>query len=293
MKRRAFLELAGTLPLLGIVTQSAREIALPVELRGGRFFALPKLDDGREFVCWLDTDGSGFIFAESVARFALASRSDGTHAFARLPSFSPQRALPPVVRDNGELRVFAKDAAADADPILAGFDAQLGGSWFADRIWHFDFKQPAMTMGLTPLGAAEANVPVTFDRVYPRIVVEVAGESLPMSFDIAASVALPAAGSDRATVLATSFVTRAVFERWRAVHPDWQVERNVAASPGIDRIVVPSLETGGATFTNVAFTTRPGDDVFDAGALAGKLGSNAYANRMVTIDYTNARLRVE
>ncbi|MBV8583615.1 MAG: hypothetical protein JO241_06430, partial [Candidatus Eremiobacteraeota bacterium] len=71
MKRGAFLGLAGSLPLMGIVTQSAREIALPVELRGGRFFAVPKLVDGRDFACWLDTDGSGFIFADSVARFAL------------------------------------------------------------------------------------------------------------------------------------------------------------------------------------------------------------------------------
>jgi hypothetical protein len=292
MKRRAFLELAGTVPLLGIATQSAREIALPVELRGGRFFAVPKLNDGRDFVCWLDTDGSGFIFDESVKRFALPARSDGSRAFARLPSFSPQRGVPPVVRDGGELPVFAKNAAG-SDPILRGFDAQLGGSWFADRIWHFDFRQPSMTLGLTPLGAGEANVPLTFDRVYPQIVANVAGESLPMSFDIAASLALATSDELGMRVVATSFVTRAQFERWHAAHPEWRVDRNVSTQSGIDRILVPEVTAGGVTFPGVEFTTRPDDDVFEGGRLAGKLGSNAYANRIVTIDYPNARLRVE
>ena len=293
MKRGAFLGLAGSLPLMGIVTQSAREIALPVELRGGRFFAVPKLVDGRDFACWLDTDGSGFIFADSVARFALASRSVGPRTYARLPSFAPQRGVPPVVRDDGELAVFAKDARDAADPILSGFDAQLGGSWFADRIWTLDFKKPSMTMALTPLGAADANVPLAFDGVYPRLTAGVAGETLAMSLDIAASVAATASPGGSAQAVATSFVRRAVFERWHSAHPDWRVDRNVSPSPGIDRILVPEVVSGGVTFAGVTFTTRPGDDVFEGGPLAGKLGSNAYANRIVTIDYPNARLRVE
>jgi hypothetical protein len=290
MQRRSFLALAAVAPLLG-TAQPSDEIALPVELRGGRFFALPRLADGSTFSCWLDTDGSGFVFAGAVKRLALPERSDGTRSLARLPRFDPTRAVPPLVRNGGELPVFDPKDADAADPILQGFDAQLGGSWFADRVWRLDFARPAMSLRLTPLPAMLANLPVAFDGVYPRTTVTIAGETLPMSVDIAASVVPASAGE--AAVSATSFVRRATFDRWSAEHPQWTVERNVSTRPGIDRIVVPELRAGNAVFSAVAFTTRPNDDVFEGGDLAGKLGANAYAGRIVTIDYPSARLRIE
>lgn len=290
MQRRSFLTLAAVAPLLG-ATQPSDEIALPVELRGGRFFALPRLANGSTFACWLDTDGSGFVFAHAVKRLTLPTRSDGMRSLTRLPRFDPTRAVPPLVRNGGELPIFDPKDGDAADPILQGFDAQLGGSWFADRVWRLDFARPAMSLRLTPLPALLANLPVTFDRVYPRTTVTISGETVSMSVDIAASVAIAAPGKDAVT--ATSFVRHSVFDRWSAEHPEWKVERNVSTQPGIDRIVVPELRAGNVVFTSVEFTTRPGDDVFEGGDLAGKLGANAYAGRIVTIDYPNARLRIE
>lgn len=291
MQRRSFLTLAAAVPILGTAATANDEIALPVELRGGRFFALPRLAGGGIFACWLDTDGGGFVFKRTVARLSLPTRSDGMRSLTRLPRFDPTHGLPPLVRDGGELPVFDPKDADGGDPILAGFDAQLGGGWFADRVWRLDFARPAMSMRLSPLAAALANLPLAFDGVYPRTTVTIAGEPLAMSLDIAASVALKAGSGS--TVSATSFVRRATLERWHSSHPDWTVERGVSTLAGIDRIVVPELRAGSAVFTAVAFTTRPGDDVFEGGDLAGKLGANAYAGRIVTIDYPNARLRIE
>ncbi|HKE36973.1 MAG TPA: hypothetical protein VKB39_06055 [Candidatus Baltobacteraceae bacterium] len=290
MQRRSFLTLAAAVPLLA-AAQPSDELALPVELRGGRFFALPRLTDGSTFACWLDTDGSGFVFAHAVRRLTLPTRSDGMRSLTHLPHFDPTLAVPPLVRNDGELPVFDPKDGDAADPILQGFDAQLGGSWFADRVWRLDFARPAMSLRLTPLPAALANVPVTFDRVYPQTRVTIAGETLTMSVDIAASVAIEPSGGY--AVSATSFVRRSVFDRWITDHPAWKVERNVSTQPGIDRIVVPELHAGNVAFTSVGFTTRPDDDVFEGGNLAGKLGANAYAGRIVTIDYPNARLRIE
>jgi hypothetical protein len=289
MHRRAFLTLAAVVPMLG-ATPVSEEIALPVELRGGRFFAVPRLAGGGIFACWLDTDGSGFVFANAVKRLSLPSRSDGMRALAQLPRFDPTHGIPPLVRGGGELPVFDPKDADAADPILKGFDAQLGGSWFADRVWRLDFARAAMSLRLAPLPAALANLPLAFDGVYPQTTVTIDGESLAMSLDIAASVA---SRSDGGAVSATSFVRRATFERWHSAHPQWPVERAVSTLDGIDRIVVPEVRAGSAVFTSVAFTTRPGDDVFEGGDLAGKLGANAYAGRIVTIDYPNARLRIE
>jgi hypothetical protein len=290
MQRSSFLSLAATLPLLG-ATLPSDEIALPAELRGGRFFALPRVAAGGIFACWLDTDGSGFVFAHAVQRLTLPTRSDGTRSLARLPRFDPTHGVPPLVRDGGELPVFDPKDDDATDPILQGFDAQLGASWFADRVWRLDFARPAMSLRLTPLPAALANLPVAFDRLYPRTIVTIANDTLPMSVDIAASVAV--ATPNGTNVVATSFVRRAMLERWHSEHPQWQVDRDVSTLRGVDRIVVPEVRAGNAVFTGIAFTTRPGDDVFDGSNLAGKLGANAYAGRIVTIDYPNARLRVD
>jgi hypothetical protein len=112
-----------------------------------------------------------------------------------------------------------------------------------------------------------------------------------MSFDIAASISSAAQNASR--VIATSFVRRDVFERWRSEHPQWRVDRGVSTIAGVDAITVPEVRAGEVRLTDVAFTTRPGDDVFDGSGVAGKLGANAYAGRIVTIDYPNARLRIE
>jgi hypothetical protein len=112
-----------------------------------------------------------------------------------------------------------------------------------------------------------------------------------MSVDTAASVAYKPANTGEAFVSATSFIRRAAFERWRASHPRWRVERNVAVTAGIDQITVPRLHVGTAEFADVAFTTRPGDDVFEGEPhLDGKQGSNAFHRSLVLIDYPKARI---
>lgn len=290
MQRRSFLSLAAV-PLLAAAVPASDELPLPVELRGGRFFAVPRLADGGSFSCWLDTDGSGFVFEHAVKRLSLPTRSDGMQVMTRLPRFDPTHGVPPLVRGGGELPVFDPKSVDAADPILQGFDAQLGGSWFADRVWRLDFPRAAMSLRLSALAAELANLPLAFDRVYPRTIVTVAGETLAMSLDIAASVAIATRGVP--SVSATSFVRRATFERWRSEHPQWQFARGITPVPGVDSIVVPEVRAGTAVFSPVTFTTRPDDDVFEGGDLAGKLGANAYAGRIVTIDYPNARLRIE
>jgi hypothetical protein len=290
VERGGFLTLLAAAVLAGIAPD---ERPIPAELRGGRFFAVPRTRDGKVFACWLDTDGHGFIFEDAVARLHLPTRGTGSHVAASLPPFAPGASVPPLSRGS-DLPVFVRDADDRADPILRGFDAQLGGSWFADRTWELNFARGSVRMRSRALAAGAANVPVHLDGgVYPRVTVIAGNEALPMSFDIAASVALAQAGGERVTVEATSFVSRALLSRWETDHPDWRVERNVSSTPGIDRITVPEIHAGSVLLRAVRFTTRPGDDVFQGTGVVAKLGANAYANRTVTIDYRNARLRIE
>lgn len=282
MNRGAFL--FGALATMAVAPAGDREI--PVELRGGRFFAVPRVADGRVFACWLDTDGGGFVFDSAVSAFALSSSKVDGKQRATLPVFGSP-AIPPLSTAK-DLGVFERSAQDRADPILQGFDAQLGRTWFDGRTWRFDWPNQRVTMLASTLSAAESNVPVQIDRGYARIPVSVAGETLTMAFDIAASVAL----KPDMRVSATTFVPQAILDRWRRTHPQWAIARNVGAVPGIDRIVVPEMRAGSVTLRNVACTTRPGDDVFEGDDVRGKLGANAFSNCVVVLDYRTSRLRL-
>lgn len=261
------------------------EIAVPVELRGGRFFALPRTRDGRTFPCWLDTDGSGFIFEWAVEAFHLEVRtlSGGARA-ATLPAFDSKTALPAV--PGLLLPVFDASGSDLQDPILRGFAAQLGASWFEQRVWRLDFPGASLAANVAPLTPAQATTALRLRRgIYPRLQVLIGGQSISMSFDIAASVAYRGR-----KVTATSFVTRELFDAWHTSQPAWKVDRNVSSLPGVDRIIVPDVRVGSVNLGDAAFTTRPHDDVFEGDDVRGKLGANAYGSRVVIIDYLNGLL---
>ena len=294
MKRSRFLSLAAAVPLLGTATcpGAAQIVDVPAELRGGRFFAVPKTLDGRTFACWLDTNGSGFIFDWAVSDFGLQARDAGNgHRIAALPAFSAAASVPALPSGNPDLMVFDRSRGDRRDPVLAGFAAQLGGSWFANRVWRLDFPGKTLALLPDPLPAQSTTATLGFDRVYPQVQVVAGSQSVLMALDIAASVSYRAEARDGGPqVQATSFITRATFEAWRAAYPQWTVELGVGTSGGVDRITVPQLRVGTATLRDVAFTTRPNDDVFAGEPTQGKLGANAYADRIVIIDYPNGRL---
>lgn len=284
VNRSGFLTGLGAAALVGAAPFA--DVDLPVELRGGRFFAVPRTVDGKTFACWLDTDGAGFIFDSAVEAFHLTTRDVAGKRRAALPRLATA-SFPPLSTAS-DLPVFERSAQDRVDPILAGFDAQLGRTWFEGRTWRFDWPRGRCTLLADSLSSGDGNVPLRLEDGYTRIPVTVDGETLIMSFDIAASVAMK---PDRA-VHATTFVRHAQVERWHTSHPDWTLERNIGVEPGIDRIVVPAMEAGTVTLHDVSCTTRPSDDVFEGEYIDGKLGANAYAGCVVTLDYRTSRLHL-
>ncbi len=288
MNRGDFLWLVAAAPASVLV--AAADITIPVELRAGRLFAVPRTLDGRTFACWLDTDGGGFIFASAVKDFRLKTYSAKGVGVAELPRFAEGRGIPPLAVGSA-LEVFSRPPTDRPDPILSGFDAQLGATWFARRVWRFDFRRGTLAMLAAPI-PPNSGLAIAVEHGYPSLPVRIADDpgEVAMSFDIAASVAVRAPARD-SDVRATSFVRRETFDRWHADHRDWSVSRDIGAEPGIDEIVVPFVRVGATIFSNVAFTTRPADDVFENDAAKGKLGANAYADCVVLVDYPNARIQ--
>ncbi len=299
MDRRSFAFLLAAAPLLvsarpNLARAADPAVAIPVEVRGGRLFAVPRTLDGHTFACWLDTSGAGFIFDSAVETFALPFRRSAGKRRAVLPPFRSPYTVPPLQGENGELPVFERTEHDKNDPLLHGFEAQLGHTWFAQRIWQLNYPKKTMHLLAAPLETKDATVELTIDEGYPRLSVVVASEAIPMAFDTAASIAFASDWRDGGPeVQATSFIPKATLERWHSIHPAWKVSRNVGVTAGCDRIFVPALQVGAVELGPTAFTTRPGDDVFAGDFTGGKLGANAYADCVVTLDYPNRRLRLD
>jgi hypothetical protein len=310
ISRADFLASLGA--VFAVPSAAPAPVVIPSALAGGRFFATPRVaSDGVVMRLWLDTDGGGFVFSESVARWGLPVIADPdgmARTWTRLPAFVPGASVPAPAGRDGRLFVFKRDDAERNDPILQGFDGQLGASWFQDRTWTFDYRAPRVLLRES-IGADDGpRVAVRFAvgpegrRIdggqYPRIRVVVGGVEHTMSFDTAATVGLKDDEKSRRVnfarlVRATSFVRRGVFDAWRRAHPDWPVDDDVYSLRGVVAIRVPSVRIGSTELGPVTFTTRPADDVFDGEpGLDGKLGGNAFANRVVTIDYPRALLAV-
>jgi len=252
------------------------DVDLPGVFVGGRPFLRLTTADGTRVLAWLDTDGSGFVTEALVRRLNLAV----TGRRAAVPIWREQ--CPPPGGD-GLLPILP---ATEKDPILAGIDVQLGGTWFAHRVWTIDYRNQKIVWHSTG-GAAASDavnpVPMKFmdeRKLYPLIPVIVEGEVITMVLDTAASV-LRGPGD----VVATSFITQARFASWHAAHPEWAVK---GIADGVDSIDVPGVRVGNVQLGGVTFTTRPKDDVFEGETVSGKLGSNAWVARELIIDYTRS-----
>jgi hypothetical protein len=306
---------AGFLASVGAVIAlpaGAATLVIPVVLEGGRFFATPRVaSDGAVMKLWLDTDGSGFVFSESVARWALPTFTDRAKTrrrWTKLPEFAPNASIPAPLGREGRLAIFIRDDDDRKDPILAGFDGQLGASWFQGRVWTFDYRTPAVLLRDALTGDDGTRVPVRFEtgsdgqridaNQVPLLNVVVDGEPRTMSFDTAATVALNERARSRLAdalpaVRATSFIRRAALDALRVAHPDWPAVDDVSVQPRMAALRVPSVRIGTVDLGPVWFTTRPDDDVFDGEPkLVGKLGANAFVNRVVSVDYPRAVLAI-
>lgn len=285
-----------------------------------RVLVRPVTTEGDTLVFYTDTGGGLDRIYEPVVdrlglrayRMALGSDSVSVTTWpewgegAWIPS--PDTLGPPA----GGLLIVPFDGAASIhDSATAGF---LGRLWFAHRVWTFDYPaQRLLFHAVDSIRVEESKRGVRLGfqvdsagrrtMHFPRIRIAVAGESLDLLFDTGATVTL----TDSALAIvddggparrASSFISAAVFDRWRAEHPDWRVVER-ATGFDADLIQVPRITIGEHEVGPVWFERRP-EGVFEHHMsrwmdreIAGALGGNALRFFRVTIDYHNARATFE
>jgi hypothetical protein len=280
------------LSIAALASSTSKSESLPAVVSNGRFFYAP-IVNGTQLRIWLDTDGDGFITTNAAQRLHL----DVSGRRARFPTGS---LIAAPLGDGGFLPVIEPDAS---DQIFNGIDAQFGASWFQDRIIRFDYRRKTLgLLGATPAAAGSlGRAPMTFplgaggDRIdgrqFPSVVVTVSGEKIPMSLDTAATIVLTSDVAARmhdgwGPVRATSFLRGDVMSKWHAAHPQWPYVSN--GTPGVSLLCVPRALIGTFVASNVWFSTRPNDDVFEGEHVTGKVGPSAFPAATLTLDYPNA-----
>lgn len=288
----------------GVVgSAAAAKERIPAQFVHDRVWLTPRLG-GEELRFYSDT-GGGFnaISAEAVARLGLTTTAVGEDTVTAWPRFDDGFSLPapPSHFMDGRLVVVDPEKLMEKD----GF---LGGRWFADSAWEFDYGAGTLhrLVDFVPSSADCKPVPLGFqtnaagERTmhFPSIDVTIDGEELPMLFDSGATLtttnaSAPVFGVEPGTQVGIGFIEAAVFERWMAAHPDWRVVDSAdRIGNGTRRMIeVPAVEVGGHRAGPSWFAERP-DGAFGtymAGMMdrptLGAIGGSTLRYFRVIVDY--------
>jgi hypothetical protein len=256
---------------LGLFAAQAPAQPVPALFLHDQVWLVPKVD-GQEVRFFTDT-GGGFnaISREMASRLGLATETlaaDGrTMTLAPYPDFDDGQGLPAAPEHFMKGRL----AVVDADEFLADGDGFLGGRWFADGVWSFDYPDGSLTR-LEAYAGPGTPVPLGFQTNasgqrtmhFPSMDITVDGEVLPVLLDTGATATLtdssgPVFGLPAGTAVGISFIERDVFERWVGKHPDWRVVEggDRIRDQALRLIEVPAVTIAGHTVGPVWFAERP------------------------------------
>lgn len=280
---------------------------LPARFVDNRIFLHPLTVDGDELTFYSDTGGGGMkISPATVRRLGLTPQrrvfDDGEFDFVYPPTFRDETPLPMGVHMDGFI--------VGDDLGKYGLEALLGCSWFADRVWHFDYLRHELTLldpGDAPPDLLGHACPLGFQTLpngqrtthFPRISAEIDGDRLEFLFDTGAHAiltrhALDSLGGGSGPRPGTSFITNTVFETWRTRHPDWPVIDHADAILNEAMILVPLVRVAGHEVGPVWFTRRADPNFHEFMSqymdrrIDGALGGSLFRYFSVTVDYPRA-----
>ena len=311
VKTKAFylrLTLLATLLSAGMSCDNSGVVhVLPAEFDGNRIFLVPSTADGVVVRFLTDTGGGWNAIKRSTVEELNLTNSIADDSIA-FPEFRSDRSIPgnPLF-NNGNL-VVVDDSKLDRD-----IDGFLGGRWFGDKVWQFDYPKEQLSVhaGTDNLAGRGANAVDLGFQVnqhgnrtmhFPRMSIEVDGEPIDVLLDTGATARLSADaasyfGEQRGASIGTSFIVQSVFDAWVDAHPGWTVV--TAANPirgySYPMIEVPEVTIGGHAVGPVWFTARPDSAFSDYMSsmmdqtVHGALGGSGLQYFRLIVDYPNAK----
>ncbi len=286
--------------------QKAADV-LPSQFDENRIFLVPVTPEGRVVRFATDTGGGWNAIKKSVVD-ELGLGDAIVDDSVPFPEFRSDRGIPsnPIFK-NGNLVV------VDDSELGAGRDGFLGGRWFGDKVWEFDYLSEQLSVhaeaaSLVGRNPDEIELGFQVDQHgnrtmhFPRMPIEVDGKTLDVLLDTGAKAQLSnraAAhfGKAQGTSIGTSFIVQSVFDEWVDEHPEWTVV--TAANPirghNYPMIEVPEVAIGGHVVGPVWFTARPDSAFFEYMSsmmdqpIHGALGGSGLQYFRLVVDYPNAK----
>ncbi len=297
--------------------------ALPARFIADRMYAAPVTARGDTLLLYLDTgSGVNMLYPRTLVRLGLRAdwvrQGNDSIQVVALPPLGAGTSIPlpgPASPIGAKFLVLAPEYALGGD----GF---LGRTWFADRVWRLDYLGHTLALVGDGMAAASATGARTRDphgvrlgfqvdsacqrtTQFPRIRVEIDGDSLDLLFDTGATVTLTDAawaalrGDGEPQERGTSFIAQNVFERWRQRHPDWRVVEHADRVLDMPMILVPEIHVGGYAVGPAWFTMRPDKNFHQFMSqwmdrrVEGALGGSVLRSFRVTLDYPGATATFE
>ncbi|MBL0937679.1 MAG: hypothetical protein IBJ03_02230 [Gemmatimonadaceae bacterium] len=285
---------------------------LPTRYVADRWIATPVTTEGDTLEFFLDSGGGGMLATKRTLRrlgyepeFLLVEGTDSVFTGGAFPSFRADALIPPP-RCSRPLYGLDDDLPAE----LEDADGILGHTWFAGRVWVYDYPQRQLSVfeAPPPPRTFDAHtIPMTLKdpprKNFPRIQVAIAGDTIGMLLDTGATSELTPEAvevmGDGPAMRASAFVSTRLWNRWRLDHPTWRVIESGEVRTRAALIEVPSLSIAGYEVGPVWFAKRP-DSVYDRmmnpqmdRAVDASLGGAALRTFRMTMDYPNQRVTFE
>lgn len=298
--------LSWLLLLLSPTAAATESRVVPAEFLHDQVWVTPSIQ-GQRLRLFTDTGGGWNALSSSVVeRLELPREASEAGELVDWPAFDVGREIPRAPAHFMDGRV-----AVAAPEQLFGGDGFLGGRWFADGVWEFDYPGRRLlrhdgAYGQAP-AANRAALGFQIDSDgrrtthFPSIDVEIDGEVLPLLYDSGATAtttetSAPVFGVAPGTNIGTCFIEQAVFERWRSRHPEWRVlEAADRKGSQLRRMIeVPQVTIAGHTVGPVWFAEQPAGafQSYMAGMMDrptwGALGGSALKYFRVVVDYPSA-----
>ncbi len=255
---------------------------------------------------YTDTGGMNFIYKSGIKKLGASRRGENRWNRLKMDSLFQKNNIPV----SGE-----KTIQYISERMETG-DGMLGREWFYGGRWFIDYEQHRFgtfkTLAAMTVENSKQGVPLHFRKenavvpthALPRIEVIIDNDTLSFLLDTGAQVNL--SDQARKTVhsdspIATSFIIKSVYDKWRNAHPDWQIiekadESSRNPSP---MIRVPKVRIGSKKFGPVYFTVRADtnfqrlSELYMDQPVQGAIGGNCLSLlHQITIDYQSEYLEL-
>jgi len=288
---------------------------LPTLFEENIIFVTPQTAAGQKLKLLTDTGGGLFFLDTTAARLGILDQAqhmkDGDQdlTIAPWPTFKPDAWIPAPVQGGGRGVVIYPAEGETKGFADRGWDGMLGQGWFGDRVWTFDYPGKTLTLHPGPIAkpAGATEVALGFQAHgghrssnFPRIQVEIDGQTLDLLYDSGAQspltpAAVAAMGEGGGAYRASAFITRTTFDGWKARHPDWLVVEKGEAGTNMDMIRVDNVRVAGFDTGPCWFAARPDRNFTQWMSqwmdrpIIGALGGAALRHFRITVDYPGSK----